>query len=108
MAAYLGSKKAGVVWEFLVFVSAALCLLLKDLRVLFHGSKYVQDKCTWKEKSSRHCLVYLLEQVRLFKKKKSYAVLQMLLSVHVPTFNYYSLLITLIIAKVAANYFTCL
>lgn len=41
MAAYSGRKKAGVVWEFLVFVSAALCLLLKDLRALFHGSKYV-------------------------------------------------------------------
>lgn len=39
--AYSGSKKAGVVWESPVFVSAALRLLWKDLRAVFRGSKYV-------------------------------------------------------------------
>lgn len=41
ISVHSGSKKAGVVWEFLVFVSAPLCLLLKDLRAIFHGSKYI-------------------------------------------------------------------
>lgn len=37
IAAYSGSKKAGVVWKYLV--SAAMCLQLKDLKAVFHGSK---------------------------------------------------------------------
>lgn len=35
IAAYSGSKKAGVVWEFVVFVSAAACLLLEDFEGFF-------------------------------------------------------------------------